>query len=327
MESGGFGRRFRFVGTFVTAHVESIDTDPHPRDGDSSAGERASVKPPIALAHIAAALSLFVALYIATFLAAGYGAALAGIFLNQWVTLLSVSVATFATVAIFEEGRWRLGLFVPSAVAAREFLIGCAAAVLLIASADGLVLLTTGLRHVAGNGFPWIELIAVYLPAVFHEELLFRGYPFQKLWRTNRLVAVLLTSVVFAALHGGNNAVSWLAMVNLFFAGILLALAYARYERLWFPIGIHLAWNLLSGPVLGYNVSGFVASETVLRTVGRGTPWLTGGLFGIEGSVWIGIVELVAIALLLRGVVLGRLALRNPVLVSESQATTANRTS
>ena len=88
-------------------------------------------------------------------------------------------------------------------------------------------------------------------------------------------------------------------MANLFFAGILLALAYARYERLWFPIGIHLGWNLLSGPILGYNVSGYASRETVLRTVGRGSPWLTGGLFGIEGSVWIVLVELAGIALLL----------------------------
>ncbi len=139
----------------------------------------------------------------------------------------------------------------------------------------------------------------MFLPAVFHEELLFRGYPFQKIWRAHRLGAVLFSSVVFAALHAGNNAFSLLAMANLFFAGILLALAYARYERLWFPIGIHLGWNLLSGPILGYNVSGYVSSATVLRTIGRGSPWLTGGLFGIEGSVWIVVVELAGIALLL----------------------------
>ena len=213
--------------------------------------------------------------------------------------LLSVCVATIGTVAIIEGGVWRLGVFVSPRLALRELLRGSAFAILLIAAADGLVMLTTTLRHVAGNGFPWIELVAVYLPAVFHEELLFRGYPFQKLWRTNRLGAVLFSSLVFAALHGGNNAVSWLAMANLFFAGILLALAYARYERLWFPIGIHLAWNLLSGPILGYNVSGFVSSESVLRTVGRGTPWLTGGMFGIEGSIWIAIVELAGIVVLL----------------------------
>lgn len=200
-----------------------------------------------------------------------------------------------------EAGSWPLGFFVPARLAVREGLLGCGAALLLIGAADGLVMLTTRLRHVAGNGFPWIELIVVYLPAVFHEELLFRGYPFQKIWREHRVVAVLFSSLVFAALHAGNNAFSILAMANLFFAGILLALAYARYERLWFPIGIHLGWNLLSGPILGYNVSGYVSSGSVLRTTGRGSPWLTGGLFGIEGSVWIVVVELAGIALLLRG--------------------------
>jgi membrane protease YdiL (CAAX protease family) len=223
----------------------------------------------------------------------------AGVFLVQWVALIAVSAATFGTIAIMEHGVWPLGFFVSPRLVTREFLLGCGAAVLLIGAADGLVLLTTKLHHVAGNGFPWIELAGVYLPAVFHEEILFRGYPLQKIWKTHRWAAVLLSSLVFAALHAGNNAFSLLAMANLFFAGILLALAYARYERLWFPIGIHLGWNLLSGPILGYNVSGYESSETVLRTVGRGAPWLTGGLFGIEGSVWIVVVELAGIALLL----------------------------
>jgi membrane protease YdiL (CAAX protease family) len=269
--------------------------DSKPLDDELPAPQQHSI------AHAIAALSLFTAFYVATLFGGGYLSALVGLYFGQWITLLAVGVATIATVAILEGGHWRLGLFVAPRLAVRECLLGCGAAVLLIASADSLVMLTTRLRHVAGNGFPWFELIAVYLPAVFHEELLFRGYPFQKLWGMNRLLAVAFTSIVFAALHGGNNAVSALAMINLFLAGILLALAYARYERLWFPIGIHLAWNLLSGPILGYNVSGYVANETVFRTVGRGTPWLTGGLFGIEGSVWIGIVELAGVALLLRG--------------------------
>jgi hypothetical protein len=251
-------------------------------------------------AQIVAALSLFVALYLATFLLGRFASHAIGAFFNQWVALLSVCVATFVTVAIIERGEWHLGIFVPARLATRELLLGCGTAVLLIGAADELVLLTTRLHHVAGNGFPWLETTAVYLPAVFHEELLFRGYPFQKLWKSYRAAAVLLSSFVFAALHAGNNAFSLLAMANLFFAGILLALAYARYQRLWFPIGIHLGWNLLSGPILGYNVSGYESSESVLRTVGRGSPWLTGGYFGIEGSVWIVIVELAAIALLLR---------------------------
>jgi membrane protease YdiL (CAAX protease family) len=239
-------------------------------------------------------------LYLATFFVAGYLTATFGAFFNQWVSLLSVSAATAGTIGILERGGvWDLGLFVRPPLALRELLLGCGFAILLIGAADGLVMLTTKLRHVAGNGFPWLELATVYLPAVFHEEILFRGYPFQKIWRRHRLGAVLFSSILFAALHGGNNAISPLAMANLFLAGILLALAYARYERLWFPIGIHLGWNLLSGPILGYNVSGYVSSASLLRTAGSGAPWLTGGLFGIEGSVWIVAVELAGIALLL----------------------------
>lgn len=290
----------------VSAGEAGIDTREHSGDKEPplAAGGwqqrgRAQV-PPLPFAQLLASLSLFVSLYLAALFSVGYLSALAGAYFNQWVMLFSVCVATIGTVAVMEGGSWRLGIFVAPRLAVREFLRGSVFAILLIAAADGLVMLTTTLRHVGGNGFPWFELVAVYLPAVFHEEILFRGYPFQKLWRTNRLGAVLFTSLVFAALHGGNNAVSWLAMANLFLAGILLALAYARYERLWFPIGIHLAWNLLSGPILGYNVSGFVSSGSVLRTVGRGTPWLTGGMFGIEGSIWIAIVELAGIAVLLQ---------------------------
>src|SRR5947209_19742571 len=117
-------------------------------------------------AQIVAALSLFVALYLATFFIARFASEAVGAFFNQWVALFSVCVATFGTIAIFEHGAWHLGIFVPPRLGMREFLLGCAAAILLIGAADGLMLLTTRLHHVAGNSFPWIELVALYLPAV-----------------------------------------------------------------------------------------------------------------------------------------------------------------
>src|SRR5437588_10034205 len=98
------------------------------------------------LAEIAAALSLFVALYLATFFVARFASETAGAFFNQWVALLSVCVATLGTIAIVEHGTWRLGFFIPPRLATREFLLGCGAAVLLIGAAAGLVLLTTR-RH------------------------------------------------------------------------------------------------------------------------------------------------------------------------------------
>ena len=145
-----------------------------------------------------------------------------------------------------------------------------------------------------------MELIVVYVPAAIHEELLFRGYPYQKVRSVNRSAAIIFTATVFASLHAGNEGISPLAIVNLVLAGVMLALAYEVYERLWLPIGIHVVWNILSGPVLGYNVSGYVSQRTVLEVRGGGSEWLTGGRFGIEASVWMVVVEGAAIVLLAR---------------------------
>jgi membrane protease YdiL (CAAX protease family) len=227
--------------------------------------------------------------------------AAAGVHFYQWASLAAVIAATVFTVRVVERGRWRLGLFVAPRIAAIDFGRGTIFTVLLIGGADVAILATTNLRHIRSDGFPWLELIAVFAPAVFHEELLFRGYLFQKIRIWNRYAAIGATSAVFAMLHGFNHGITAVAMVNLTIAGVLLALAYERYQRLWFPIGIHLAWNLLSGPILGYGVSGYVAQTTLFRTIGSGPALLTGGAFGIEGSIWMAAVELGGIFWLSRG--------------------------
>ncbi|HYI10397.1 MAG TPA: CPBP family intramembrane glutamic endopeptidase [Thermoanaerobaculia bacterium] len=216
----------------------------------------------------------------------------------QWRGLVCVVVATILTVGIFERFRWPLGLFVPPRLALPELLKGLLWGSVLVAAGAGLVVLSTNVRHEPGRGFPWLELFAVFLPAAIHEELLFRGYAFQKLYRWKRGFAILFIAVLFAALHMGNTSVTPLGLANIFLGGILLGLAYARYERLWFPIGLHLAWNLMSGPILGHEVSGYEAVMTVLTEEGTGPELLTGGEFGIEGSVWMTVMELGAIGLL-----------------------------
>ncbi len=220
--------------------------------------------------------------------------------LGNFLGLTAVSVATLASVFLFDRGRWPLGLFVPPGPAVRDLLFGCVWGAALVGTCALLVVLTTEVRHVPGGGFPWGELLLVYVPAALHEELLFRGYFFQKLHRASRWFAILFVAALFGALHASNTAASAIGLTNIFLGGVLLGLAYERYRRLWFPIGIHLSWNLMSGPILGHEVSGYEGAETVLREVGQGALWLTGGEFGIEGSVWMTVVEVAAIALLLR---------------------------
>ncbi|HJQ39559.1 MAG TPA: CPBP family intramembrane glutamic endopeptidase [Thermoanaerobaculia bacterium] len=236
---------------------------------------------------------MFVCFYLATWLVLG-----ALRFPFYWNGLASVTVATILCIGILERGQWPLGLFVPPRLALPEFGIGLAWGALLVGGCALLIVLSTDVRHQPGRGFPWVELIAVFAPAVLHEELLFRGYAFQKLLHANRLVAYLFVSFLFAALHAGNTAVTLLGLTNVFLGGILLSLAYELYGRLWMPIGLHLAWNLMTGPILGHEVSGYTGEETLFVERGSGVWWLTGGNFGIEGSVWMTVIELAGIAIL-----------------------------
>lgn len=249
---------------------------------------------------LVAAISLFVSVYLATFAGGGYVAFLAGFRFVQWVALASAITATWVSISACDRGRWPIGLAARPRVVLRELLLGAGLAVLMLVASDSAIVLLTNLRHRNGNGFPWIELATVFIPAAVHEELAFRGYVFQKLLTWRRDVAYLFSGVVFAALHSGNLSVSWLALGNIALAGVMLGLAYERTRRLWLPIGLHLAWNVGSGPILGYEVSGFSARSTLFITSGRGADWLTGGAFGLEGSICATVVEVAAIVLLFR---------------------------
>lgn len=230
----------------------------------------------------------------------------------QWTGLISVSVATIAAVAIWSPRDWGVGFLVAPHFALPELLRGLLWGFLLITSAVALIMACTSIRPQDGIGFPWRDLWLVFIPAVLHEELLFRGYAFQQLLRWNRIFALLFAALVFAAVHTGNDSVTPLGLLNVFLGGLLLGLAFERFGRLWFPIGIHLAWNLTTGPIFGDEVSGFGMTRSILIETGGGPDVLTGGTFGIEGSVLMTLVELAAIALMAR-----RISSARPALGSE----------
>jgi hypothetical protein len=240
-------------------------------------------------------LALFVLVYLATL------AALASFRPSAfyWLSLAGVVLATVVAIAVADHGKWDLGLAVRPAVALKDFAGGTIFAVLLIGGADLLIVIVSGLRHGPGTGFPWRELVVVFIPAAVGEELLFRGYAFQKLHRRWPRVTIVAVALAFALVHGGNSNVTMLALLNIFLGGILLGLAYALHCRLWFPIGLHVAWNLMSGPVLGYEVSGYLPEKTIFTTAGSGPLWQTGGAFGIEGSALLSAVEVAGILVLL----------------------------
>ncbi len=126
---------------------------------------------------------------------------------------------------------------------------------------------------------------AAFFPAVT-EELLFRGIIFRWLeeWGGS-WVALVISSVLFGAAHSlnpGSNliATSFIAIE----AGLLLGGAYMLTRSLWFPMGIHAAWNFTQGEVFDIPVSG-LDQHGLLAAKLSGPSLLTGGSFGLEASV------------------------------------------
>ena len=134
-------------------------------------------------------------------------------------------------------------------------------------------------------------LIEIFIlsTAAMAEEVMFRGYPFQRILEgAGPVVAIVVLSVFFGIAHHWNphaRDVAALSLFNTVFVGVLLSLAYLRVRNLWLPWGIHFAWNSMLGVVFGLPVSGLNDFSVIIRGRAAGPVWLTGGAYGIEGSL------------------------------------------
>lgn len=111
-----------------------------------------------------------------------------------------------------------------------------------------------------GSQFIFSDFMAGFLLYVFvalTEELLVRGYVLSNLMDSmDKYWALVISSVIFSILHGGNPSFGWLPALELFLAGILFGIPYLYTQNLWFPIALHFSWNFFQGTVLGFKVSG-----------------------------------------------------------------------
>jgi membrane protease YdiL (CAAX protease family) len=146
--------------------------------------------------------------------------------------------------------------------------------------------------------FPWshpltthpaamtIFLSVLLMLAAMTEELMFRGYPFQRLVESlGPVPAVALMSVFFGVAHLGNPNHTWISTLNTMLVGVTLGIAYLRTRSLWLPFGIHFIWNFVQGIVLGLPVSGLGFPVTFFHARVEGAAWLTGGAYGPEGGL------------------------------------------
>jgi hypothetical protein len=131
----------------------------------------------------------------------------------------------------------------------------------------------------------------ILLTGAMAEELMFRGYPFQRLVDgIGKLGAILVLSALFGLVHlrnphvSDNRAVQVFAFVNTLLIGIVLAIAYLRTRALWLPWGLHFSWNFTLGLIFGLPVSGITQFSLLVKAKVLGPAWLLGGSYGLEGG-------------------------------------------
>jgi CAAX protease family protein len=169
---------------------------------------------------------------------------------------------------------------VPYGLAMLSLLIACIAAfrgfsIESVALASGDIL-KFGLLYAVG-----------FLLVGFFEEFSFRGYMQSTLGSgIGFWPAAVILSILFGAIHLGNKGEAWFGALMAGSFGILAAFSLSRTGNIWFPIGMHAAWDW--GETYLYSVpdSGFMAQGHLLNSTFHGPTWLTGGTVGPEGSVF-----------------------------------------
>jgi membrane protease YdiL (CAAX protease family) len=216
---------------------------------------------------------------------------------STWVMLRFVDKRPFHSVGLHFSVGWgkqlSQGLLFGSGMMSLIFVIEYASGMVVIEYRD--LSLQQSLAIFANS-------LGLYIAVGYGEELMFRGYLFQSFVEgTNKLIATLSISLLFAAAHANNPNASVFGLINVGLAGVWLSVAYFKTKALWLPIGLHISWNFFQGFVYAYPVSGTSSDkEQIGKAIVSGPEWLTGGAFGPEGGALATLMLVIGTALILR---------------------------
>jgi hypothetical protein len=163
---------------------------------------------------------------------------------------------------------------------------------------DARLLFGRGILHYA------IAWLAGFLLVGLLEESLSRGYLQFTLTRglaaiyrrlfgatnANALgfwTAALILSFCFGYGHRANPGESPLGLLSAGLAGFLFCFSLWRTGSLWWAIGFHASWDWAQSFLYGVADSGLTSQGRLFATHAAGRPYLSGGLTGPEGSLFL----------------------------------------
>jgi uncharacterized protein len=154
----------------------------------------------------------------------------------------------------------------------------------LIAAFHGFSLGNVALPGADALKYGGLYAIAFLMVGLF-EELSFRGYMQATLGSgIGFWAAAIILSILFGAIHLSNLGEAWYGAAMAGSFGVLAAFCLQRTGNIWFPIGMHAAWDWAETYFYGVPDSGILAKGHLFDSTFHGPAWLTGGKVGPEGS-------------------------------------------
>lgn len=224
-----------------------------------------------------------------------------GLFLNQIVTLIASVIAVWIFWSVILKKKFLSIGLKWTKTSFKQFYQGIIAGAILL-SLCILVLYINGsmaIDTISFNPLSFLIYLLTFALVAFNEELVMRGFLMGNLMTVaNKYFVLIFVAALFSAAHFFNPAITLLGKINIVFAGLLLGIPYIYTKNLWFPIGLHLSWNFLQGPVFGSPVSGNKTQNNIIEHTVSGNSNITGGEFGFEGSLVLTVIMIVLIVAL-----------------------------
>lgn len=170
-----------------------------------------------------------------------------------------------------------------------------------------LLLKLTGFAEIIRNTKTFkLKLFFVFLPAWiiqgFEEEFLLRSILMNQMAAGGKIeIAIIANSLIFSIFHLGNTGFNFMAFVNIFLVGLVFSLIFYLNGSIYTSAAAHSFWNMTMANIYGITVSGnSPTGVNLFNTKLTGPRIISGGSFGIEGSIVTSLVLLVVLIILIR---------------------------
>jgi membrane protease YdiL (CAAX protease family) len=142
------------------------------------------------------------------------------------------------------------------------------------------------------NSFRPVSFLFVFIAVLIQsaaEELVCRVFVYQRMMRRygKPLLAAVVNAAFFALIHLANPGLTSLAILNIFFYGLLFSAMVVYMDSPWAAMSAHAAWNFCQNIILGLPNSGIVMPYSVFKldAAAATDSFAYSTSFGLESTV------------------------------------------